>query len=57
MEKLGVHAGISAIFEDSPIGLEAATKSKAYVVPIENRGALTLDIIDMSIKTLKAGNR
>ena len=57
MEKLGVYAGSTAIFEDSLIGIEAATKSKAYVVPIENRGALTLDIIDLSIKTLKAGNK
>lgn len=57
MEKLGVYPGFTAIFEDSAIGLEAATKSKAFVVPVENRGALTLDIIDMSIKTLEVGNK
>jgi len=57
MERLGACSTSTVIFEDSAIGLEAAGRSKAFVVPIKNRGALTSDIIDSSIKTLKAGNK
>jgi len=57
MSRLGVSPRSTAIFEDSAIGIEAATKSGALVVPVTNRRSITLDSIDTTIKTLKAGKK
>jgi HAD superfamily hydrolase (TIGR01509 family) len=57
MEKLEVYPASAAIFEDSAIGLEAATKSGAFVIPVKNRGYLNMDIIDSAVKTLKVSRR
>lgn len=57
MKKLEVSPSNTVIFEDSPIGIQAATKSKAHVFQIENRSSLTFGTIDECLKLLKVGNK
>jgi HAD superfamily hydrolase (TIGR01509 family) len=56
MTDLGVTPDNVIIFEDSEIGREAASSSKAKLEPIENRGSLTFDRIQKAVEYLNAKN-
>lgn len=55
MSTLGVTKDSVAIFEDSAIGREAATKSGATLVPVNSRIDLTTSLIENTIRRLEGG--
>jgi HAD superfamily hydrolase (TIGR01509 family) len=50
---LGTSYKSVAIFEDSLVGREAAARSGATLVPVDNRSDLTLNLISATVKNLK----